>query len=83
MIPIEQLSNLKVVDLPARASEVNDGIQLLGGQSTLFRCINRAGTQCGRFSINRSRDQITQAQLNAACNRDRPRCCQSRCTALP
>lgn len=83
MIPIQQINGLNIADLPARASEVGDSIKLLGGQSTLFRCINRAGTQCRRFSINRSRSQITQAQLNRECNTRVPRCCQGACVALP
>lgn len=52
MIPNEVRSGLNLTDLPTRASEVSDGIELLGGRNIRFTCVNRTTRRvCNRFII--------------------------------
>jgi hypothetical protein len=52
MIPVQQISSLNVADLPARASKVSHGIEMLGGApaSRRITCVNvETGKVCNRF----------------------------------
>lgn len=73
MIPVELISNLGVADLPARASEVGNGIELLAGQSRYLECFNFNNKLCGRFPTF---IKSNIGEKESFCLSRRPICCR-------
>lgn len=77
MIPVQQVSNLNVADLPARASYVSakDTLDVFGGRRTTWQC---SGIWNGKVTIwwgHKSGD------ARWACNKKYPGRCKGRCRA--